>query len=281
MSQRFLCRTFAVAVVLFGLAPSTAMGAVTKVACLGASTTSGSGSTAGHDFPDELGIALGPSYQVKNFGVSGTTALKSGDSPYWNFPQLNQAVAYQPDIAVSWFGGNDAKPQNWTGHMAEFITDFEAMIRMVQAAPSHPKTYLFRSMVIHDVEGIPKMVLEQQVLPEVAQVATDTGSFLINYHDAFIIHPEYFPDGVHPDDTGTAAIGQFVAKILLAPATLSDGGVDDASVSTGGDGAATQPGSGSGAVAPNADAQSPSSTQDGSGSAGSGSAGSGSAGSGS
>jgi len=281
MSTGFPFRTVAVAVLLVALAPSTAKAAAIKVACLGASTTSGDGSTAGHHFPDELRIALGAGYQVQNFGVSGTTALKSGDSPYWKFPQLNQAVAYQPDIAIFWFGGNDAKPQNWTGHMAEFITDFETMVRMVQASPSHPKTYLFRSMVIHDVEGIPKMVLEQQVLPEVGQVAAATGSVLINYHDAFIIHPEYFPDGVHPNDAGTAAIGMFVAKILLAPTTLSDGGADDASPCPGSsgcrDGGTVSPGN-DGAVEPSADAQSPSTIPAGSVSGSSSGGGSGSAG---
>jgi lysophospholipase L1-like esterase len=215
---------FVVVTLLFGFASSEAGAAALKVACVGASTTAGDGSTAGHHFPDELRIALGAGYQVQNFGVTGTTALKTGDNPYWKHPALQQALAYQPDIAIFWFGGNDAKPQNWTGHMAEFIADYEEMIRMFQALPSHPKTYLFLSMVIHDVEGIPKTVLEQQVLPEVKQVANDRGSSIINYHDAFITHPEYFPDAVHPNDAGTAAIGKFVAAILLAP---SDGGAAD------------------------------------------------------
>jgi hypothetical protein len=175
--------------------------------------------------------------------------LKSGDNPYWNHAQLNQAIAYQPDIAIFWFGGNDAKPQNWTGHMAAFITDYEEMLRMFQALPSHPKTYLFLSMVIHDVEGIPKTVLEQQVLPEVKQIAADKGSFLINYHDAFITHPEYFPDGVHPNDAGTAAIGKFVANTLVAPSDGGTGVALDATGGSGGDAAAVPPSKGDDAAA--------------------------------
>jgi lysophospholipase L1-like esterase len=280
MSPNLLSRTFILTALLVAFAPGTAMAGVTKVACLGASTTSGAGSTAGHHFPDELGVALGPAYQVKNFGVSGTTVLKSGDSPYWKFPQLQQAIAFQPDIAVFWFGGNDAKPGNWTGHMAEFIADYEEMVRMVQAVPSHPKTYLFLSMVIHDVEGIPKLVLEQQVLPEVKRVAAETGSFVIDYHDAFITHPEYFPDAVHPNDAGTAAIGKFVADILLMPQPPSDGGTAgvslDGSSATGGDGSTMPPAmGGDAATAANVDAspvQTPPSSN-GSGPMGSGSTG--------
>jgi len=238
------CAALVATTLLLAFASSDAWAAPIKVACIGASTTSGDGSTAGHHFPDELGIALGGGYQVKNFGVSGTTMLKTGDNPYWKHAELNQAIAYQADIAIFWFGGNDAKPQNWTGHMAEFITDYEAMIAMFQALPSHPKTYLFLSMVIHDVEGIPKMVLEQQVLPEIKQVAAAKGSFVINYHDAFITHPEYFPDGVHPNDPGTTAIGKFVANILTVP---SDGGTDvplDATAGSDGDAAAAPPSKG-------------------------------------
>jgi lysophospholipase L1-like esterase len=222
--MRWLSRVLTLCSVLVALTSARALGAVTKIACLGASTTSGDGSSPGHHFPDELGIALGPAYAVKNFGVSGTTVLKTGDNPYWTHPELMQAIAYQPDIAIFWFGGNDAKPLNWTGHMAEFLTDYDQMIRMVQAAPSHPKTYVFRTMEIHDTEGIPKIVLEQQVLPEIDQAAADTGSVLVNYHDAFIIHPEYYPDGIHPDDQGTAAIGKWMAAILTG--SPDDGGVD-------------------------------------------------------
>ncbi len=76
--------------------------------------------------------------------------------------------------------------QNWTGHMAEFITDYEAMVHAFQALTTHPRIYLMLSMVTHDTEGIPKAVLEQQVLPEVRQVGADTGSILVNYHDVFM-----------------------------------------------------------------------------------------------
>ncbi len=222
------------AAIVVAATASIAQAAAIRVACVGASTTSGDGSSAGHHFPDELGIALGPAYDVTNFGVSGTTMLKTGDDPYWNHPQLQQALAFQPDIAVIWFGGNDAKPQNWTGHMAEFITDYEAMVHAFQALPTQPRIYLMLSMVTHDTEGIPKAVLEQQVLPEVGQVGADTGSILVNYHDAFIGFPQFFPDGIHPNDAGTSAIGRFVAEIIVdttPESMVTDAGFwDDASV---------------------------------------------------
>jgi acyl-CoA thioesterase-1 len=211
-----------------------AASAATKVACVGASTTSGDGSTAGHHFPDELGRALGANFQVRNFGVSGTTMLRKGDNPYW--PHLPPALAFQPDIAVFWFGGNDAKPQNWV-HKNEFVGDYEDMLHMFQALPTHPRLFVFKSMVIRDPNGsgIPKTVLEMEVFPKIEQIVAETGSILVNYHDAFITHPEYFPDGVHPNDAGTLAIGKFVADIIRTALTMApdagaaDGGAADAS----------------------------------------------------
>src|SRR6266404_815581 len=209
------------AVVLVGATLSaSAASAASKVACVGASTTSGDGSTAGHHFPDELGRALGANFQVRNFGASGTTMLRKGDNPYW--PHLPPALAFQPDIAVFWFGGNDAKPQNWV-HKDEFVGDYEDMLHMFQALPTHPLLFVFKSMVIRDPNGsgIPKTVLEMEVFPKIEQIVAETGSILVNYHDAFITHPEYFPDGVHPNDAGTLAIGKFMADIIRTALTMT------------------------------------------------------------
>jgi hypothetical protein len=63
------------------------------------------------------------------------------------------------------------------------------------------------------------------------QIAADTGSTLIDYQKAFESHPEYFPDGMHPDDTGTLAIGKFFADSVVATlnSDMADGGADGGS----------------------------------------------------
>ena len=193
--------------------------AVLKVACVGASNFSGDGSSAGHHVPDELGVALGANYMVKNLGVSGTAVLFKSDAPYWNGlpgdgPHLKPALDYAPDIAIFWFGGNDAKAQNWTAHKDEFIPNYEAFLKRFQDLPTKPKLFIFKSMVIHDVEGIPKTVLEMEVLPKIDVIAKDMNGIVVPYHDAFIGMPQLFPDGVHPNNAGTMAIGQFLAKLI-------------------------------------------------------------------
>jgi len=231
---------------------SSRASAVIKVSCIGASNFSGDGSSTGHHVPDELGIALGANYVVKNLGVSGTVMLVNGDLPYWNgkpgdLPHLKPALDSLPDVAIFWFGGNDAKAQNWTTHKDEFIPNYETTLRRFQAQPQKPKLLIFKSMVIHDVEGIPKTVLEMEVLPKIDIISADTGAFVVPYHDTFIVHPEYFPDGVHPNNAGTLAIGKFLADLVLkalsTPAapdggTPTDGGAAGMSGATDAGGAA-------------------------------------------
>jgi lysophospholipase L1-like esterase len=201
-----------------------AAAAKSKIACVGASTTSGDGSSAGHHYPDELQRLEGTDAEVKNFGVSGTTMLRAVAASYWNTPALGQALAYGPDVAIIWFGGNDAKPENWTTHKGEFLGDYEAMIRMFQALPSHPRTFVVLSLLTRDTEGIPKAVVDAEVVPLCRQAAAETGSGVVDVHDDLAAHPEYFPDGIHPNDMGTVAVAKLVYAALSAAA---DAGVAD------------------------------------------------------
>ena len=53
-----------------------------RVACVGDSITEGAGvRDPNKRYPAQLGVLLGANYDVKNFGVSGTTMLDNGDSP--------------------------------------------------------------------------------------------------------------------------------------------------------------------------------------------------------
>jgi acyl-CoA thioesterase-1 len=257
-----LGRTVIGAVLALGVALHGARaGAKTKIACVGASTTSGDGSSAGHHYPDELQRLVAPDGEVKNFGVSGTTMLRNVSASYWKTPALGQALAYVPDVVIIWFGGNDAKPENWTAHKGEFLGDYESMLQMFQALPSHPRTYVVLSLLTRDTEGIPKAVVDGEVIPLVRQAAADTGSGIVNVHDDLVGHPEYFPDGIHPNDVGTVAVAKLVYAALNAP--LPDGGVDaagvDAPPATGGGApdASSSPPAPDGGPAPSLDAAAP------------------------
>jgi MYXO-CTERM domain-containing protein len=153
------------------------------------------------------------------------------------------------------------------------------MLHMFQALPTHPRLFVFKSMVIHDVEGIPKTVLEMEVFPKIEQIAADTHSIIINYHDAFITHPEYFPDGVHPNNAGTVAIGKFVADIIVAALSAApDAGASDGAVATDASDAAGLPATDAGSDGSSTEVSAPASGSGGSGTGGSGAGGAGTGG---
>ena len=204
------------------LCTTPAFAAPLKVACTGTSAMQGLGSSAGHHVPDELGKALGPGFDVANFGVQGTTAIASIASSYAATSQMKAALAQSPDVVLFWFGGNDSFQGTWDAHKGEFKADYTSLIRSFQALPTHPKTLLVRLWVF--VDGpVQRSVLDKEILPLIDQIAVDTGSELIDYRKAFEGHAEYFPDGMHPNDTGTAQIGKLFADAVTTALAASAG----------------------------------------------------------
>src|SRR5579872_6762992 len=126
---------------LVGL-PRPAAAAPLKIACLGTSAMAGYGSSAGHHITDWMAMDLGADFEVKNFAVVGVTVLKQTDVSYWNRPEMKAAEAYNPDIVIFWFGGNDTFVQYWDAHKGEFEGDYTDLVHTFQALPSHPKTFL-------------------------------------------------------------------------------------------------------------------------------------------
>jgi lysophospholipase L1-like esterase len=242
--------------------PRTSWAAPLKVACTGTSAMQGLGSTTGHHVPDELGKALGAGFDVRNFAMDGTTAISSVSTSYAATSQYKAALAFNPDIVLFWFGGNDSFAGTWNAHKSEFQADYTKLVQAFQQLPSHPKTFLVRLWVFVQTP-VQQTVIANEILPIIDMIGPATGSTLIDYRKQFENHREYFPDGMHPNDMGTLAIGKFFAdSITLALANMADGGSGDAAASVG-DGAAveasaipadapadeTQPGSTTGSMA--------------------------------
>ena len=83
-----------------------------KVVCVGNSITAGYLLAPSQSYPSVLQTLMGIDYEVRNFGVSGTTFLLStGDSwSYWGSNgELNQVVSYVPDKIIIVLGTNDSK----------------------------------------------------------------------------------------------------------------------------------------------------------------------------
>jgi uncharacterized protein (TIGR03382 family) len=217
------------AMLLLGASASMAV-AKTKVACIGASTTRGSGAPAGQSYPDQLGALLGAEYEVRNFGLSGAGALKQANPTYWNSTEFKAATAFAPDIVVDWLGGADTKVANWEPHKTEFLADYVALIKHFQDLPSHPRTIVLVSVALRDQDGVRKTVVENEVNPLQRQGAAMTGSPVVEVGMVVAGHPEYFADGVHLKAAGYGAVAKAVQAVILAPAVDAGVAVVDAGV---------------------------------------------------
>jgi acyl-CoA thioesterase-1 len=191
---------------------STGMSAAAiKVSCIGNSITAGATS-----YPATVQTLLGAQYSVENDGVSGTTLLKHGDSPYWQNGKLDQVFAFNPDIITIKLGTNDSKPQNWV-YSSEYVTDYNALIDTLGNLPSHPKIFLVLPCPAFSTAfGIRGDTIEQSVIPKILQVANARGLAIIDAHAPMLNFPQYFPDGVHPNSVGSDSIGHIVFRKLIA-----------------------------------------------------------------
>jgi lysophospholipase L1-like esterase len=209
---------------------SRADAAPIKVACVGDSITQLSG------WPAMLGTELGAGYTSTNYGLSGTTLLKNGDHPYWTSQQFTDSHNANPDIVVIMLGTNDSKPFNWDTHKGEFVGDYEALVDSYAALPSHPKIYL-NLCPPAGVNGyqIVGSVIENEIIPDIKQVAAAKGVPTIDVFDAFGGHnldTSLFSAGdqVHPNAKGAQLIADTVYAALTGKG--ADGGANDGGAKT-------------------------------------------------
>ncbi|WP_422927857.1 GDSL-type esterase/lipase family protein [Singulisphaera sp. PoT] len=188
----------------------------TRVACIGASNTFGHGiqDRERNCYPTQLGKILGDGYEVRNFGVSGTTMLRKGDNPYWEQQAYRDALAFQPDIVVIDLGGNDTKPENWK-FRDEFAADTRAAIEAFRALPSKPRVLLCLPLPAFETNwGINDEVIVKQLIPSLRQVAFETGAELIDLHAPFLGRGAWFRDHIHPNAEGAALVARIVGETI-------------------------------------------------------------------
>lgn len=185
-----------------------------KLACVGDSITQGVGAAGGMSWPDQLGKLLGAKWEVKNFGVSGTTLLQSGDSPYQKQAAFQQAKECAPDVVVIVLGTNDTKPQNWK-NKEHFVADYTDLISQFAKLPTKPRVFIcYPPYIAGDGNyGINEPATKEEI-PLLDQVAKATKSGVIDVHGALVGKDALIPDKVHPSTEGATEIAKAVCKGL-------------------------------------------------------------------
>ena len=107
-----------------------------RIACIGDSITFGAGviRTRKTDAWTSLwGKRLGKGFQVLNYGVSGATLQREGDSPYRKVGYLKRLEKAQPELMLLMLGTNDAKPFNWDE--GRYAREYEELVRELRDKP--------------------------------------------------------------------------------------------------------------------------------------------------
>ena len=184
-----------------------------KVAFVGNSITQGPGRDNPDSYPLQVGALLGDTYEVRNFGVSGRTLLKTGDYPYWNEPQFQEVKDFTPDVVVIKLGTNDSKPQNWA-HKADFVKDYLDLIAEFRAhMPADGKVYVVIPVpVTRENFGITPDVMDNEQRLMLYEIIQKSGAEMIDLYTPLMNKPELLPDGVHPNTEGLTIMANVVAR---------------------------------------------------------------------
>jgi len=194
-----------------------------RIVCIGDSITFGAGvqKTRRQDaWTYVWNRALGDSFQVLNYGVSGATLQKVGDFPYHKVGFLKRVEKAGPEMIVLMLGTNDAKPYNW--NEKRFIREYESRIqdlmrrsrscRLVLMAPPRAFPDQVTGITGYDIDPGP---VEGSIRRAVHSLGNRYGLQVIDLFALTKDHPEYFDDGVHPNKEGNKVIAGFLEKEII------------------------------------------------------------------
>ncbi|MGA2387059.1 MAG: GDSL-type esterase/lipase family protein [Candidatus Bathyarchaeia archaeon] len=180
-----------------------------RVACLGDSLTCGTA------YPVDLWLMLGSNYVVGNFGINGATVFLKSDNPYMTTPAYHVAKRFNPQIVIIMLGTNDANPALNESN-AVFISDYVQLVSAFQGLSSKPKVWIAEPPpIFNNTAGLSGQYFVQNIIPDIAQVANETGASLIDVYNPMLSHSAYFPDGVHPDSDGSLAVARVIYDALI------------------------------------------------------------------
>ena len=183
-----------------------------RVACVGDSITYGHGikDRLKDAYPGVLSSMLGEKYDVRNFGVSGTTTMMETDMPYMNEQAYKDALEFNPKIVTIKLGTNDSKPYNWK-EQEHFKKDLKTLIESFRALPSKPKIWLCLPVPAYGhAWSINDSIIYNGVIPYIKEVAQEENLPVIDLNTPFQGKKQYFPDTIHPNEEGERMIAEII-----------------------------------------------------------------------
>ena len=116
-------------------------------------------------------------------------------------------------------GTNDARTDIYQ-QISNFVVDYERIIKSIQSLSSKPQIFLVEPPpIFNNTLDLNGTSFAQGVIPRIEQVANATGLPIINVYTPLINHPEYFPDGVHPNSEGAQIIANIIYDAINSNST--------------------------------------------------------------
>jgi acyl-CoA thioesterase-1 len=181
---------------------------LSKIACIGDSITQIT------SYVSNLQTRVGNNSVVGNFGVSGATVTLASVEPYLFRNESDAAKEFQPTTVIILLGTNDAR-SDVIIYIDKFLEDYKILISKYQMLETKPQIYLVLPPPVYENNiNISNSDLSEIIIPLIKQVANDTSLPLIDSYTPLLNHPEYFVDGVHPNDDGARVIAETIYQYI-------------------------------------------------------------------
>lgn len=201
---------------------ATATPAPRAIVCVGDSITYGAGvdDPATQAWPALLQGQLGSGITVHNLGLSGRTLMSTGAMPYTDEPQYDQSFEIQNASYLVMLGTNDAAMagfdpdafRNETRQLLQAYADRAGADHVVVMLP--PKIFGTTGANGTWADRVDRNI--QAELPILQEVADELGIATIDLYHFTESHPEWFPDGVHPNEEGNRQLASHIQEHLPA-----------------------------------------------------------------
>lgn len=177
-----------------------------SVACVGDSITEWS------EYTKDLQNILGKDYNVSNFGVAGSAVSTKWFKPYIKEKAFQESMDFEPSIVVIMLGTNDAHVAQ---PMDSFFDDYGELITDYESLPGDQQIILVKPPPIYsnnlELNG---STLQNNIIPLIERVANNKSLPVVDVNTAMMNHPEYFVDGVHPNNDGALTIATEVGEAI-------------------------------------------------------------------
>jgi len=189
-----------------------------RIICVGDSITYSQGvygSRKTESYPAYLSEMVEDS-TVVNYGLSSRTLLSTGDLPYSNETHFTASRCEDADIVIIMLGTNDSKAKFWDKE--NFTKEYREFIKGYMDMESSPEVYIMIPPKVYlDVKteyDCNDDVVRTELREAVLSIGSELGIEVIDLYTVTDGHPEWFPDGLHPNAEGNYAIAEEVAKTI-------------------------------------------------------------------